>query len=228
MKTVKKSLKIFGRFCAVIVILLVVYVASAFLLSRITVNSDVEQKSDVTIFIKTNGVHTDLIVPVKTEVKDWTKDIRYDHTVAKDSTAKYLAVGWGDRDFYLNTPTWADLKASTAFNAAFYLGTSIMHTEFYNNVGESLTCRKIQISEASYRRLVGYIENSFYKDQDQRLVWIPNSSYGKHDAFYEGNNKYSLFTTCNTWANAGLKAAGQKAALWTVTDTGIFCHYAIK
>ena len=49
--------------------------------------------------------------------------------------------------------------------------------------------------------------------------------YGKNDAFYEANGSYSLFHTCNTWANNGLKACGQKACFWTPFDSGIFYHY---
>ncbi|MFP3836064.1 DUF2459 domain-containing protein, partial [Chryseobacterium sp. SIMBA_028] len=46
-----------------------------------------------------------------------------------------------------------------------------------------------------------------------------------NDAFYDAKGTYSFFYTCNTWANNALKAAGQKAALWTPSDFGIFQHY---
>jgi hypothetical protein len=46
-----------------------------------------------------------------------------------------------------------------------------------------------------------------------------------NDSFYEAKGAYTLFYTCNTWANNGLKAINQKAALWTATDRGIFQHY---
>ena len=55
-----------------------------------------------------------------------------ENTKSKDSTAEYLAFGWGDKGFYLDTPEWSDLKASTAFKAAFALGNSAMHTTFIN------------------------------------------------------------------------------------------------
>ena len=49
--------------------------------------------------------------------------------------------------------------------------------------------------------------------------------YGKNDAFYDAKESYNFTQTCNTWANNGLKTAGQKAALWTPSDFGIFYHY---
>ncbi|MDI1255918.1 MAG: TIGR02117 family protein [Flavobacterium sp.] len=220
-RTLKFVLRIFFVFSAI----LLLYLISAFALSRITVNSEVESGNEVAIYIKTNGVHTDIVVPVKNEIIDWTKAIQFSHTIAKDSTAQYLAFGWGDRGFYLNTPQWSDLKVSTACNAAFYLGTSVMHTQFYNSLSESETCKKIMISQTDYVKLAAYISESFHKDASNNIVWISGSSYGKNDAFYEAKGKYSLFKTCNTWANTALKAANQKAALWTATDSGIFCHY---
>ena len=49
--------------------------------------------------------------------------------------------------------------------------------------------------------------------------------YGNHDIFYEAKGSYNLFYTCNTWTNSALKAANQKASLWTVYDKGILYHY---
>ena len=49
--------------------------------------------------------------------------------------------------------------------------------------------------------------------------------YPQLNSFYEAKGSYSFFYTCNTWANNGLKAMGQKAALWTPSDFGIFQHY---
>jgi uncharacterized protein (TIGR02117 family) len=131
----------------------------------------------------------------------------------------------GDKGFYLYTPEWSDLKASTAFKAAFYLSTSAMHTTFYRNMKEGTDCKKMLVTPDDYRALVQYIEDSFNPGADGNVQWISGYSYGKHDAFYEAKGRYSLFYTCNTWANSALKAANQRAALWTPYDKGIFYHY---
>jgi uncharacterized protein (TIGR02117 family) len=224
-KHFKKALRYTGRIILGIVIFIAVYLLSVFGLSHITVNSEPKKSDDVAIYINSNGVHTDIVVPLKNEVKDWTKDILYSHTKSKDSIANFVAFGWGDKGFYLDTPEWSDLKASTAFKAAFYLGTSAMHTRFYKNMKEDEECVKIMISKQDYTDLVHYITESFQMDEGKKILWIKDRSYGQYDAFYEGNGKYSLFYTCNTWANNALKAAHQKAALWTPYDKGIFCHY---
>ncbi|MGV3696730.1 TIGR02117 family protein [Flavobacterium sp.] len=226
MKTVRQSLKLIGKALLGILLLLILYIFSAFTLSKITVNPDAEKQApEIPIYILTNGVHTDIVVPVKNEIKDWSRKVTYGNTKANDSTAGYLAFGWGDKGFYLDTPQWSDLKASTAFNAAFGLGNSAMHTTFFNSIRESKDCVKVMISKENYLRLIKYIESSFQCDSMQNPIFINAKSYGRNDSFYEANGKYNLFHTCNSWANGALKASNQKAAFWTVTDTGIFCHY---
>jgi uncharacterized protein (TIGR02117 family) len=226
MKTLKKSLGILKRLSLGIALFLIVYVLAAFSLSRITVNSDAgNQAKEISIYIKTNGVHTDLVLPIRNAAKDWSRNIKFENTKAKDSTTNFVAFGWGDKGFYLNTPEWSDLKASTAFNAAFGLGNSAMHTTFIKSVSENKSCVRIDISKENYQKLVTYIESGFQYDNLQNPIFINAVTYGKNDSFYEANGKYNLFQTCNSWANNALKASGQKAAFWTVTDTGIFCHY---
>ena len=199
---------------------------AAFSLSRITVNKNAEnQPKEISIYILTNGVHTDLVLPIKNETKDWSKEIKFENTNAKDSTSNYIAFGWGDKGFYLNTPNWSDLKASTAFKAAFGLSSTAIHTTFYKSLHESETCVKVLVSKENYQKLVTYIAAGFQYDANHNPIYIKATTYDENDCFYEAKGKYNLFQTCNSWANSALKAANQKAALWTVTDTGIFCHY---
>lgn len=223
-KGFRRFLKYCKRFAIGLVAFVLLYVLMAFVLSRIPVNSN-QTPGDIPIYINSNGVHTDIVVPVKNDIKDWTKDLLYAHTKSHDSIANFVAFGWGDKGFYLDTPEWSDLKASTAAVAAFHLGTSAMHTQFYKSLKEDDECVKIMITKENYAALVKYISDSFQLDDAKKIRWIEGHSYNTHDAFYEANRKYSLFYTCNTWANNALKAANQKAALWTPSDTGIFCHY---
>lgn len=203
------------------------YLGAAWCLSRITVDKEAGQPDDMAIYIKTNGVHTDLVVPVKNDLVDWSREIRFANTHLEDTcTAHYLAMGWGDKGFYLQTPHWSDLKFSVAFKAAFALSTTAIHTTFYDTLTENKSCKKIMISKSAYARLADYINNSFQKDAAGHVIKINTSAnYNKADAFYEANGSYSMLHTCNTWANSGLKYCGQKACLWTPFDTGIFLKY---
>jgi hypothetical protein len=83
------------------------------------------------VYLLKSGPHTDFFVKAKTEVHDWTLDFPYVNNADPDTTLPWLAIGWGDKGFYLNTPTWADLTVSTAVSAATGLGTAGIHATYY-------------------------------------------------------------------------------------------------
>jgi uncharacterized protein (TIGR02117 family) len=202
------------------------WLLAALALPLFTINSKPVRGNDVAIYIQTNGDHTDIVVPVKNQIKDWATEISYQNTVSKDTTCNYIAIGWGDKGFYLNTPTWSQLKFSTAFKAAFWLSTSAVHATFCKNLQESIDCKKIMLSNAQYTSLVKYIDDTFKRTASNHPINIKTkANYDNEDAFYEAKGRYNLFYTCNTWANDALKACGQKACLWTAFDAGIFYHY---
>ncbi len=203
------------------------YLLLSYLIPFIEIPAEITtEPKNVEIFILTNGVHTDLVVPVKNEIKDWSQEIPFENTVSKRTDFKYIAIGWGDKGFYLDTPTWADLKFSTAFKAAFWLSESAMHCTFYEKMTLGKDCKRILITENQYKNLIKFIENKFDRDAAGKVILIKTDAvYGKNDAFYDAKSSYSFLDTCNTWTNNGLKAAGQKAALWTPSDFGIFQHY---
>ena len=147
----------------------------AFASSYIPINTDFENcknlknnaentpETCIEVFLLTNGVHTDIVLPTKNANKDWTKSISPMTTKTDNSSSKFVAFGWGDKGFFLETPTWSDLRVSTAFNALFYLGSATMHTTFYkeSELQENASCKKISISKENYQKLVNFIENSF-------------------------------------------------------------------
>ncbi|TGE24855.1 TIGR02117 family protein [Hymenobacter aquaticus] len=224
--TLKKTLQITGYAAASLVGIVGVYAASSFVLSRIPVNThDQDPAEDVDIYILSNGVHTDIVVPVRSRYIDWSELVPFQNTPANDTSAPYVGFGWGDKGFYLDTPTWAELKPSTAFKAMFYLSSSAMHVTFHQRLQEGDDCVKIRISQAEYARLIDYIKGSFDYDAQGRPQHIRGHSYGQYDAFYEAKRTYSFLFTCNTWANNGLKESGQRACFWTALDSGIFYQY---
>lgn len=223
MKKVAKALLLLLSACLALVLL---YIAAAFLLSRISTPREETADADVTAYILTNGVHTDIVVPACNPWMDWNEVIPYANTLANDSGMPYLAIGWGDRGFYLETPTWADLKFSTAFKATTGLGKAAIHATYYQTMHEGDDCKKITLSKEQYTRLITYVRNSLKTDaRGNTLAIRTNANYGPNDAFYEANGHYNLFFTCNTWTNNSLKSCGQKACLWTPFDTGILYQY---
>lgn len=223
----KKILIIFLKTLGIILAIVALYVILSLLIPFIGVSAkDDGEKKDIPIYIYTNGVHTDIVMPVKNDLQDWSKKIPFANITSKRTDYQYIGIGWGDKGFYLDTPTWADLKFSTAFKAAFWLSESAMHCTYYNTMKEGDDCKMMMISRSQYKKLIQFVEDKFDKDKNGNFIPIPtNAVYSDNDAFYDANGSYNFLYTCNTWTNDALKAAGQKAALWTPTDFGIFRHY---
>jgi uncharacterized protein (TIGR02117 family) len=226
-KIANKTTKILLRTLMFVVGFFLLYGIAAFTIPYIPINSDATKigEDGYEIYILSNGVHTDLVLPLRTAEKDWTRFLSFENTKSKDTAMQYVAFGWGDKGFYLETPTWADLKASTAFKAMFFLSSSAMHVTFYKEMKLGASCKKVWLSKENYGLLVAFIHQSFQKGQNGEYLYISGHAYEQNDGFYEANRIYNLFYTCNTWANEGLKSAHLKACLWTATDKGILYHY---
>lgn len=181
---------------------------------------------NVTIYLWSNGVHTDFVVPTVSPYENWS-DIFLPHHVKDGQARAWTAIGWGDKGFYLNTPTWAQLKASTALKAVSGTSSSAMHVTFYDDeqLATCQNCAKLSITPAQYQILIAYIKKDITWQNHQAIVIDTTAQYGDTDAFYEAQGSYFLFYTCNTWVNEGLKAMGVPSALWTITDKGILRHH---
>ncbi|AZA82725.1 TIGR02117 family protein [Chryseobacterium lactis] len=225
--TVKIVLLNILKILGIILGIVIIYVVLGLLIPLIPISAkDDGEKKEIPIYIYTNGVHTDIVMPVKNDLQDWSTKIPFADTKSKRTDYNYIGIGWGDKGFYLETPTWADLKFSTAVKAAFWLSDSAMHCTYYNTMKEGDDCKMIMISRSQYQKLVKFVEDKFDTDANGKFMFIPtNAVYGDNDAFYDAKGTYSFLYTCNTWTNDALKVAGQKAALWTPSDFGIFQHY---
>jgi uncharacterized protein (TIGR02117 family) len=205
-----------------IIAFLALYMIAAFTLPHISVNTEFVNKEDsVKIFVRSNGVHTDILVPATNQFKDWTRTFQKGNFDVKDSIHNYLGFGWGDKGFYLDTPTWDDLTFSTAFKATFGLSSTAMHVRYFKTPKvKKEKCVQLFISEDQYKKLIQLIEASF-KKQNEEFQKIDHPGYGEEDRFYEAIGTYSAFKTCNVWTNNCLKEIGIKVALWSPFSAGL-------
>lgn len=190
------------------------YIGFAFLLSWITVNNDFSNKGPYTVFVKDNGVHTDIVLPVKSDIISWDTIILPSH-FGSGKAGEFIGFGWGEKKFYLETPTWSDLKMSTALKALTGFNTTAMHVYYYNEaIEENESTVRLKLTKEEFKKLTSEILSHFVI-ADKRPVVIENSGYGRIDIFYEAHGCYSLFQTCNTWTGGCLKKAGIKTGVWT-------------
>ncbi|MCA4805453.1 TIGR02117 family protein [Myroides odoratimimus] len=226
MKYIKLLIKIILISISTLGICVIIYFLAARGLSNITVNKVQEEPQEFTMYLTTNGMHTDFVFPVKSDLIDWSKELKFEHTKGQRRNFAYIALGWGDKGFFLDVEDWDNVKPGIAINAAFGLGTTAIHSTYLSNIELDENTREVKLSKQQYQILIDYILSSFKRDTNNNVINIKtDKAYGLNDSFYEGEGKYSFLYTCNTWANSGLKKAKMKACLWTPFQEGIFRKY---
>ncbi len=180
-----------------------------------------EAQSGVRIFVRTNGVHTWIMVPKVAAGVDWTPIVPAAHIQdPRYARGDHIAIGYGNRDFYLNTPTWGDLSLRTALAAAFGGGPSLVHVEHEHDPRPDEYQQPITLSVGQYRKLAAHIRQSFDL-AGGRSKPLLGRGYGPADVFYEARGPYNAYRTCNEWTGEALRAAGVRTGLWTPLSQSI-------
>jgi uncharacterized protein (TIGR02117 family) len=219
----RKESKWVGRLITAILALPAMYLLAALLGSLIPVNRGwTEDQQGTTVYIADNGVHADIIMPVKTQGLDWAPLIPKRDFAAADPNARWIAFGSGEQRVYLNTPTWWDLKPRTIWSALAG-GKRVMHVEYVPD--PSYAVRQIRLRPEEYRRLWAAIRTDFAAGPDGEPIHIDHPGYGPTDAFYWASGKANAIYTCNAWTAHRLRLAGVKTSLWPPFVQGLVWRY---
>lgn len=216
LKLFRHLIKLLKRVMLIFISVILIYFLVALVASNISTSPKEYSNKKQKIYVATNGVHSDIIVPVgllSNELKS---------RLLLDNSSNYLAFGWGDKGFFINTPTWGDLTFSVAVKAVFLESPTAMHITPYNKI--KAEWKHVSLSEQQLLIINKLLYNSFKTDKKENFIAIPDYSYGMNDRFYEALGSYSCLFTCNTWTNSILKASDVKTAIWTPFDFGVLKH----
>ena len=196
----------------------ITYLIISLVLTVITVERKANNENlDKLIYLNTNGVHLDVIIPIKNIDSLVLSGIKY------NGNEKYLSFGWGDENFYINTPTWGDLTFSNAFKAMFLKSSTLMHVTRYKQKRSDWI--EIKVNDFELQKLNSYLLNTFEVNENGMKIILENKGYSSIDNFYRSKGSYSCFKTCNSWVNIGFKESGLKSCLWTPFDFGLMNKY---
>ena len=213
-----KILKIMLKSVLYSLIIPVLYLIISLIFISITINKkDKTTICENTIYLHTNGIHLNVILPKENIEINLLKDLNL------SDIEKYASFGWGDENFYINTPTWNDLTFGNAFQAMFFKSTTLMHVTRYKR--KQTDWIKIDINENELKNLNKYIFETFKKNETGNIIILRNKGYSKTDDFYHAKGYYSIFKTCNSWVNKGFKESGLKSCYWTPFDFGLINKY---
>lgn len=187
------------------------YLLAGLIGGAIPVHAGARQPADgIRIYVEDNGIHTGIILPKH------AAGVGFDDLVAPGDLSDprygghgWLSIGWGDRAFYLGTPTWADVRPATIAAAAIGSDATVLHVGHLPDPAGEPGIYAITLTPDQYRRLVRHIRASFAEET------APVHGYGPSDAFYAARGRYSAITTCNAWTGAALREAGVAMGAWT-------------
>ncbi|MBC7957171.1 MAG: TIGR02117 family protein [Cytophagales bacterium] len=183
----------------------------------------------VTAYVYSNGVHTDLVFPVHTQGVDWSLAFPAQHFAEPPRDATFVAIGWGEREFYLNTPRWQDLTVGRAWHALSGSGRSLLHVTYLRPADmQASGFYALPLSAQQYTALVQHVNTSLVRADNGQGVNVPGQHYTAQDAFYEATGAYNLFTTCNAWTGRGLAQAGVKVSAWTPLASQVVWHLPLR
>jgi len=187
------------------------YVAAGLAGGAIPANRDWRPpERGVRILVESNGIHTGLVMPAQAAGVDWHRDFPAgDIADPRYAGLGWVAVGWGDRAFYVETPRWSDVRPLTVLRAAAGSPRTVLHVEHLGEPPVGDDDRAIVLTPDQYRRLAAFIRASI--GPDGRVA----PGYGPSDIFYDARGRYSAVATCNEWTGRALRAAGVRVGIWT-------------
>lgn len=180
-----------------------------------------EPEDGIEIMVATNGIHTELVLPVVSEVKDWRKTFPSAALPRHDGQfPTHIAIGWGEKEVFLNTPTWGDLELSTAFRIATTGGDGLMRIGHYVRPAPDEWYRPLRLRPDEYRRLVARVESALppLAPGETRRTY---EGFMPGDVNYDAAGEYTLANTCNQWTADTLAYAGVEIGWWTPFAGGV-------
>lgn len=179
---------------------------------------------EITVFIRSNGVHTDLVVPIAVAGVDWRRDFAPHYFRQTDPTHAYVAFGWGDKRFYLEVPTWSDLTVRAALSSVLGGGPAVLHVTYLPQPSVGRYVQSTRLAREEYLRLAEYLRRSVIRNADGSPSQVVSPWQEAHDALFDAPGSYSPLMTCNEWTRRGLAEAGLRTAVWAVFPFAVFHH----
>jgi uncharacterized protein (TIGR02117 family) len=201
-----------GRVVGIVLLLPVLYALAALVGALIPSNAGwTPPERGIRIYIEDNGIHTGIVVPAP----GW-EDIVQPQDLRDPRYARHAwrSFGWGDRAFYIETPTWWDLRPATVIRAAFGSSSTVMHVDAIAEPRPGPNVRALTLRPEEYARLIAFIRASFAGG-----AAIPG--YYDYDAFYPARGRYDAGRTCNAWVSEALRHAGVRTGAWTPLSASV-------
>lgn len=156
-------------------------------------------------------IHTDLILPATAAVRGTLGFVEVRGIPINAPGVSWVLIGWGARDFYTTTGTYADLSVGPVWRAITG-DSAVMRVVLAGELTDTTGIRWIDISERQLAILLSDVRGGFAGESP---VPIDHPGLNGRDVFYPGTGRFNLFRTCNVWVGNVLRRAGVRVGIWT-------------
>jgi uncharacterized protein (TIGR02117 family) len=213
----KAALRTLGGVCAALLLALLAYGVAGWIGSALPRNAGrVTPSEGVGILVESNGVHTALVLPLVTPDMDWRGHFPLSDIADPARPYTHVSISWGEREVFLNTPTWWDLRPTTVLRVLGMGSTGALHVAHYVRPAPGDRIRPLLLSRAEYARLVAAIETRLPEQPYAR-----HPGYADYDVFYDAPGTYTAINTCNQWTGDVMAEAGLPMGRWTPFAGGV-------
>lgn len=167
------------------------------------------QSPTVSVWLRSNGFHTALIVPAAGNNLTGLP-LNPEH--------EWIEYSWGDSSFFVTPgqPPW-----SMKFRALLTPTTTVMHVlplteQRRAGIGLRETMAELRLDTAQFARLRRAVQRGFAWSE----AGLPQplfKGWGAGAMFYRGTGTYIWHYTCNSWTADALRAAGLRMPVWDMT-----------
>jgi len=164
-----------------------------------------EQKK-LNIYVLYNKIHSDIVINIKDTNEAFQEKFQ---KIIKNKNG-YLAIGWGDKESYIDTPVGEKLNKITILKALFTNTPSVLHVKYIQELNSYKNIKKIALSKKQLENIEKSIVQSLNLPDVQTY-----KGYYNNDLFYDSCYTYNVFQTCNTWTGDKLRDANISMSYWT-------------
>jgi uncharacterized protein (TIGR02117 family) len=173
------------------------------------------------VYIVRRGWHTGFVIPANA-IQERLPQLYY-----RFGNAPYIEFGWGDQAYY----EAEEVTLGLTIRAVFWPTGSVIHAVAVTQRPDiHFTDKPVDVlclDSRQYSLLLGFIERSFYKDNEGNIIKSKDGS-DDNSQYYKAEGDYYLGNTCNNWTAKGMKSAGLSISPASKTTAGSIMNYLSK
>jgi len=169
------------------------------------------QPTDIKIGLLRGPIHTDLLLPATPEIREAFGFLQGSGLPVDHPDIAWIVVGWGARDFYMTTESYADLRPGPVWRAVTG-DRAVMRVFVGGQIADPVGISWVTVAGPQLDGLVREVLGGF---EDTALPPLDHPGLSGNDVFFPATGRFHLFRTCNVWVGDVLRQAGIRVGVWT-------------